>query len=108
MRLTRWPSRPRDPQPLTRLPAHHTRGRDSALLVIERRFTLAKGQLFALYCASYTAGRFVWEEMRIDPAHTIGPLRINAWVSLIVFAGAWGWFAWLGKSRDRVNEERRT
>jgi hypothetical protein len=25
------------------------------------------------------------EEMRIDPAHTWGPLRINAWVSIAVF-----------------------
>ena len=29
--------------------------------------------------------RFVFEEMRIDPAHTIGPLRVNAWVSIVVF-----------------------
>jgi prolipoprotein diacylglyceryl transferase len=66
------------------------------LLVIERRYRLAKGQVFALYAALYTAGRFVWEEMRIDPAHTIGPLRVNAWVSLVVFTSAWVLYFWLG------------
>ncbi len=33
-----------------------------ALLAIEKRATLVKGQLFALYCVFYTAGRFVLEE----------------------------------------------
>ncbi len=45
----------------------------------------------------YTAARFVFEEMRIDPAHTIGPLRVNAWVSIVVFLGALAWFLWLGR-----------
>ena len=46
---------------------------------------MARGQLFALYAAGYTAFRFFMEELRVDPAHTIGPLRINAWVSIGVF-----------------------
>ncbi len=56
-----------------------------ALIAIDRKFTLARGQLFALYAAGYTAFRFFMEELRVDPAHTIGPLRINAWVSIVVF-----------------------
>lgn len=74
-----------------------------ALIWVDKRFKLAKGQIFALYCAGYTAARFVFEEMRIDPAHTIGPLRINAWVSIVVFIGAVTVFFWLGRrARDRV------
>jgi prolipoprotein diacylglyceryl transferase len=76
-----------------------------ALLMIEKRVKLVKGQLFALYCAFYTAGRFVWEEMRIDPAHTIGPLRINAWMSLTVFTAAWVWFVWLARHGHRPGHQ---
>jgi prolipoprotein diacylglyceryl transferase len=68
-----------------------------ALIWIDKRFQLKKFQLFALYCMGYTAGRFVFEEMRIDPAHTIGPLRLNAWVSIVVFVGALAWFLWLNR-----------
>ena len=71
------------------------------LLLAERRFALKQGQTFALYVAAYTFGRFWLENMRIDPAHEIGPLRINAWVSLIVFVGAVVWFVWLGRHEPR-------
>jgi prolipoprotein diacylglyceryl transferase len=66
-----------------------------ALIWIDHRFRLKKFQLFALYCMGYTAARFVFEEVRIDPAHTIGPLRINAWVCIVVFLAALAWFLWL-------------
>ena len=69
----------------------------AVLLLIERRVRLMKGQLFALYVMLYTAGRFVFENMRTDPANTIGPLRLNAWVSLVCFAAAGTWFAWLAR-----------
>lgn len=54
-----------------------------------------KGQVLALYLILYTAGRFVFENMRTDKAHVIGPLRLNAWVSLIVCVGGILWFLWL-------------
>ncbi len=54
-----------------------------ALIWVDHHLELKKFQVFALYCMGYTAGRFVFEEMRIDPAHTIGPLRLNAWVSIV-------------------------
>ncbi len=66
-----------------------------ALIWIDHKFELKKFQLFALYCMGYTAARFVFEEVRIDPAHTLGPLRINAWVCVVVFLAALAWFLWL-------------
>ncbi|MGZ4801485.1 MAG: prolipoprotein diacylglyceryl transferase [Acidimicrobiia bacterium] len=66
-----------------------------ALIWIDHHLRLKKFQLFALYCMGYTAARLVFEEMRIDPAHTIGPLRLNAWVSIAVFLSALAWFLWL-------------
>ena len=75
------------------------------LLAIDKRVKLARGQLFALYAAGYTAFRFVMEEMRIDPAHTIGPLRLNAWVSIVVFVGAVVVFFALGRRVARRQKE---
>jgi hypothetical protein len=36
--------------------------------------------------------------MRIDPANTIGPLRVNGWVSIVVFVAALAWFLWLRRN----------
>jgi prolipoprotein diacylglyceryl transferase len=67
------------------------------VLVVERRFRLRKGQLFALYLATYTFGRFFFENLRIDTAHEIAGLRLNAWVSAGVCILSVAWFLWLGR-----------
>lgn len=74
------------------------------LLWVDKRFQLAKGQLFALYCAGYTMFRFVMELMRSDEAHEIGPLRVNGWVSIVVFVTAVTAFVVLGR-RQRAHED---
>jgi len=53
-----------------------------------RRFDLSRGRTFALYVAAYTVGRAGVEALRIDHANHILGLRLNDWVSLLVFAGA--------------------
>lgn len=72
------------------------------LIWVDHHFKLKKFQLFALYAMGYTAARLVFEEMRIDPAHTIGPLRVNAWVSIIVFISALVAYVWLGRHGQPV------
>ncbi len=67
------------------------------LLLVEHRARLKLGQTFALYVVLYTFARFFFENMRIDPAHEIAGLRINAWVSIVVFLFGIGWFVWLGR-----------
>jgi prolipoprotein diacylglyceryl transferase len=61
-----------------------------AALVVwaERRFRLRRGRAFALYVAAYTVGRFWIEALRVDAAHHIFGLRLNDWVSILVFLGA--------------------
>ena len=71
------------------------------LLLAERRLRMRQGQTFALYVVLYTFGRFFLENLRIDPAHDIGPLRVNAWVSLGVCCAAAVWFVWLGRHSPR-------
>lgn len=69
----------------------------AVLLLVERRFRLRSGQLFWLYVALYTLGRFFWENLRIDPAHEFGPLRVNAWASIGWFSISVAMFVWFGK-----------
>ena len=61
-----------------------------ALLVIwaDRRWRLTAGRAFALYVALYTFGRFWVESLRIDEAHKFFGLRLNDWVSIVVFIAA--------------------
>jgi len=58
------------------------------LIWADRRFRLGHGRVFALYVAGYTAGRFWIEMMRTDPATHVLGLRVNVWVSVLVFLGA--------------------
>jgi prolipoprotein diacylglyceryl transferase len=64
------------------------------LLWVARRFTIRPPGLFALYVAWYCFGRFFEELLRIDPAHHIAGLRLNAWVSIILFVASVGYFIW--------------
>jgi prolipoprotein diacylglyceryl transferase len=50
---------------------------------IGRRFALQWGRLFAIYLIWYSAGRVVWESIRIDPSEVILGLRVNVWSALL-------------------------
>ena len=65
-----------------------------ALLWIDRRFTIKRPGLFALYIAIYTAFRTYEETLRIDPSNHFLGQRINFWVSLLVFIGSVAFFVW--------------
>jgi prolipoprotein diacylglyceryl transferase len=67
------------------------------LLTVERRFRLRQGQTFALYLASYTFGRFFFENLRVDPAHHVLGLRLNALVSAVVCVVSAAAFVLLGR-----------
>src|SRR3954463_12037900 len=64
------------------------------LLLLDRRYRFRPPALFALYVSYYTAGRFVEELLRIDPAHEFAGLRLNGWVSLVVFIASTAFFIW--------------
>lgn len=53
------------------------------LLWAGHRFTLQWGRLFGLYLVWYSAGRIVWESIRIDPSEIILGLRSNVWAAII-------------------------
>ncbi|MBJ7387047.1 MAG: prolipoprotein diacylglyceryl transferase, partial [Mycolicibacterium sp.] len=60
------------------------------LLLIDKRFRIGHGRLFALYVAGYCVGRFWIELMRSDYATTIGDtgIRVNTFTSTFVFIAA--------------------
>ena len=64
------------------------------LLWADRRFRLGGGRVVALYVLVYTAGRFWIELLRIDDVEldNVLGLRWNAWMSIILFLAALGWF----------------
>lgn len=72
------------------------------LVVVDRRFHLTHGRLFALYVAGYTLGRFFIEMLRTDPATLVfGDIRVNVVVSAVVFLGAVAAFVVLSRRATR-------
>ncbi len=74
------------------------------LVVLDRRFRLGHGKVFALYVMLYCAGRFWIEALRIDAVNQIGGFRLNNYTSLIVFVAALGWLIWLVRRRPGREE----
>jgi prolipoprotein diacylglyceryl transferase len=79
------------------------------LLWVDRRFTVPRGKLFALYVAAYTLGRGAIEGLRIDHANYFLGLRLNEWTSAIVFLVAVGVLLWRRRRtvEDLATEESR-
>ncbi len=69
------------------------------LLWVEKKFRVGRGKLFALYISFYTFGRFWLEFVRVDPSNHVVGMRINSWVSLVMFLFGIALFLWLEKTR---------
>ncbi|WP_040164420.1 prolipoprotein diacylglyceryl transferase [Microbacterium gorillae] len=52
------------------------------LLWLGRKLSMQWGRLFAVYLIWYSAGRIVWESIRIDPSDIILGLRTNVWSAI--------------------------
>jgi len=68
-----------------------------AVLAVERRRNLKRGQTFFLYGALYCVGRFWIELLRIDFANKILGLRVNVWTTVILFVVCVLFFVHYGK-----------
>jgi prolipoprotein diacylglyceryltransferase len=77
------------------------------LLLLDKRYRFKPPALFALYVSYYTAGRFLEELIRIDPGHHFAGLRLNAWVSIVVFVCSTSFFVWWQFLRGRDEGEPR-
>lgn len=54
----------------------------AVILWAGKRFGLQWGKQFAIYLVWYSAGRIVWESIRIDPSEIILGLRTNVWAAI--------------------------
>ncbi|WP_375475198.1 prolipoprotein diacylglyceryl transferase [uncultured Jatrophihabitans sp.] len=63
-----------------------------ALILLDRRLRLGRGNVLALYAMGYTAGRSWIEALRIDHANQFLGVRLNDWTCLVVFLLALAWF----------------
>jgi prolipoprotein diacylglyceryl transferase len=55
----------------------------AVLLWAGHRFRMQWGRLFGLYLVWYSAGRIVWETIRIDPSDVFLGLRTNVWAAIL-------------------------
>jgi prolipoprotein diacylglyceryl transferase len=77
------------------------------LLILDRRIKFRPPALFALYISLYTGFRFYLESLRVDPSDHIAGLRVNAWVSLILFIGSTLFFIYWQFFRGRRDQPSR-
>jgi prolipoprotein diacylglyceryl transferase len=75
-----------------------------AILVwqLDKRHRFGRGRAFALYVMAYTVGRFWIEALRSDEAHVFLGMRINDWVSIVVFLGALIYFVRVRGPQEQV------
>jgi len=60
----------------------------AVLIIVDRKFRIGHGRLFALYVTGYCVGRFWIELMRSDAATLLAGVRVNSFTSTFVFIGA--------------------
>jgi prolipoprotein diacylglyceryl transferase len=68
------------------------------LLLVERRFRIRPGGLFALYVLAYSLGRVWIETLRIDPSHEIAGVRLNVYVAVLAIVLSAAFFVWWQRS----------
>ena len=64
------------------------------LLVVERRFRIRPGGLFALYVLLYSIGRLWIERLRVDPSHELAGVRLNVCVAGMAIVLSAAFFVW--------------
>ncbi|NBR64822.1 MAG: prolipoprotein diacylglyceryl transferase [Actinobacteria bacterium] len=57
----------------------------AVLLLVEQRFNMRWGRMFAAYLMWYSFGRFFVESIRLDPSDVFMGLRTNQWSALLGF-----------------------
>jgi phosphatidylglycerol---prolipoprotein diacylglyceryl transferase len=71
------------------------------LLLIERRFKIRPGGLFALYVLIYSIGRIWIETLRVDPSHELGGVRLNVIVAGLAIVASAAFFVWWQRTWHR-------
>ncbi|HEX4930245.1 MAG TPA: prolipoprotein diacylglyceryl transferase, partial [Gaiellaceae bacterium] len=83
-------------------------GAAAVLLLLDRLYRFRPPALFALYVALYTGFRIYLETLRVDPSEEILGLRVNIWVSSVLFVASVLFFIWWQFLRGRGARVQRT
>lgn len=76
----------------------------AVLLVIEKRFNLQWGKLFAAYLVYYSIGRAFIETIRLDPAYVLFGLRTNVWSAILGIIAGIALFIYLGRKHTGIEQ----
>ena len=76
------------------------------LLLVERTWRIRPPGLFALYVALYSFGPLLRGAAPDRPGAPLGPSRLNAWVSVVLFVLAVAFFVWWQVIRARRRRRR--
>ena len=71
------------------------------LLLVERRFRIRPGGLFAIYVFLYSVGRLWIEWLRVDPSHEWGGIRLNVYVAGLAVILSAAFFVWWQRTWHR-------
>ncbi len=74
------------------------------LVLIDKRYRIGHGRLFALYVAGYSLGRFWIELLRSDDASIILGVRVNSITSAVVFLAAVAYVLLATKGRENPDD----
>ncbi|OJG35714.1 prolipoprotein diacylglyceryl transferase [Enterococcus devriesei] len=72
------------------------------LIVLRKKWTFKRGEIFLGYVAWYSFGRFFIEGMRTDSLYLFGGIRVSQMLSLILFVGALTLFYYRRKKNPTV------
>jgi phosphatidylglycerol---prolipoprotein diacylglyceryl transferase len=78
------------------------------LLILERRFKIRPGGLFALYVLIYSIGRLWIELLRVDPSHELGGIRLNVYVAALAIVLSAAFFVWWQRGWHRPRSDEGT
>ncbi len=73
-----------------------------AVIIMKREKLFKPGQAFLFYIVGYCFGRFFIETLRIDYASHIFGLRVNVWISALVFIASLWAFVNLGRRETQA------
>lgn len=72
------------------------------LIVLRKKWTFKRGEIFLGYVSWYSFGRFFIEGMRTDSLYLFGGIRVSQMLSLILFVGALTLFYYRRKKNPTV------
>ncbi|MDU5336053.1 prolipoprotein diacylglyceryl transferase [Enterococcus sp.] len=77
------------------------------ILIIRKRVTVKRGELFLGYVTWYSFGRFFIEGMRTDSLYFFGGLRVSQVLSLVLFVGGIALLIYRRKKRTDIKQYER-